>query len=115
MSHLWKDFHPASGETHADAPRGKELSVYRVWEGFSLLRGVEAPHEVSHRRAALHVQTLWERFHSKVPADSSYAPAYRRESLQVFSVSEILSHFESTEKTREDPLEQKVFPVFEVR
>lgn len=115
MPHLWKDFHPAFGETHADAPRGKELSVYRVWEGFSLLRGVEAPHEVSHGRAALHVQTLWEGFHSKVPTDSSHAAAYRRESLQVFGVSEIISHSQSAEETREDPFEQKVFPVFKVR
>lgn len=115
MSHLREDFNPAPDETHADAQRGKELPVHRVWEGLSLLRGVEATHEVSHGRASVHVQTLRQRFHSKVPFDGSYAPTHRRDSLQVFSVSEILSHFESAEKTHEDPLEQEVFPVFEVR
>lgn len=114
MPHLRKDFDPASEQTHAHAQRGEELSVFRMREGFPLVRGVEAAHEVSHGRAAVHVQTLWERFHCQMPADGSHAPTYRGESLQVFTVSKILSHSESAEKTHDDPFEQKLFSVFEV-
>ncbi|XP_028287104.1 uncharacterized protein LOC114452117 isoform X7 [Parambassis ranga] len=87
MSHLWKDFNPTSGETHAHAQRRKELSVYCMWEGFSVLWGVKTTHEVSHRRAALHMQILRERFHRKVLADSAHTAAHGGEALQVFIVS----------------------------
>lgn len=98
-------------ETHADAQRGEELSLHRLWEVIFVLGRAVASHSVPYRRGATYLHPLWQRLLHQRASYSAHALPHRWAAIQVLKVPEAIPHFGLRQEAHAQPQWRETFQV----